>query len=432
MRIAHLSWEYPPIVYGGLGRHVHALAEAQAAQGHDVVVLTQAGQSGAEDHRVNGVRVIRVPRDAPYVPLDAEHLIAWVLGFNSAVARAFVSLARQWAPQVVHGHDWLVASSLAIAARASDAVSVLTMHATEAGRHQGWIPSSLSQTIHGVEWWAANQASMVIACSEHMRREITALFDVPPDRIRVIPNGVDPAAWQVSAGRRRRVRQRHAGPLIVFTGRLEWEKGVHTLIDAMPRVRRAIPDAHLVIAGRGSTRDDLIAQVRSRRLGRQVTFEGWLPEQALHALVAAADVAVVPSIYEPFGIVAIEAAAAGTPVVAAASGGLAEVVVDGQTGWLFEPGSATGLAACLTQALVDRTAARRRARAGLRRVEEEYAWPRIARLTDAAYQDAIEQGSPAGRPESDYGPGPALHVNLLTTMARPAVDGTGQLMEPGD
>jgi len=426
MRIAHLSWEYPPIIYGGLGRHVHALAEAQAAQGHDVVVVTQATAAGAADARVNGVRVIRVPRDAPYVPLDAEHLIAWVLGFNSAVSRAVAALAREWVPQVVHGHDWLVASSLALATQACDAAGVLTMHATEAGRHQGWIPSALSQTIHGVEWWAANRASMVIACSEHMRREITALFGLPPERIRVIPNGVDPQAWHVSAGRRRRMRQRHAGRLIVFTGRLEWEKGVHTLIDAMPRVRRGIPDAHLVIAGRGSARDDLLAKVRSRRLGRQVSFEGWLPERSLHALVAAADIAVVPSIYEPFGIVALEAAAAGTPVVAAASGGLAEIVVDGQTGWLFEPGNAGALADCLTEALADRSAARRRARAGLRRVELEYAWPRIAQLTESAYREAIGFGSPPVRAEADYGTGPALHANLLTTIGQPGGD-----VEPG-
>jgi len=425
MRILHLSWEYPPVIYGGLGRHVHAIAEAQVAAGHEVVVLTQATHAdhpGDAVEEVRGVRVVRVHRDAPYVPLDVEHLVGWILGFNSALSRASLRLFRDWRPEVVHGHDWLVAHALVLAAQAADAPAVLTIHATEAGRHQGWMPSELSRTIHGVEWWATRQVDAVIACSQHMQREIVTLFGVPADAVTVIPNGVDRAAWKVSAARRARARQAFPGPLIAFTGRLEWEKGVHTLIDAMPAIRRVVKDAHLVIAGRGSAREDLLRQVRRKRLGKAVTFEGWLPEADLHALVAAADVAVVPSIYEPFGIVALEAAAVGTAVVASDSGGLAEIVEDGRTGWLFESGNPAELASCVIEALADPAAARRRARAGLRRVDEVFAWPRIARLTDAVYRSAIRQGRVPGDRGHDasmgaYGDGPALHANLLRDWA---------------
>jgi len=425
MRILHLSWEYPPIIYGGLGRHVHAIAEAQVAAGHEVVVLTQATDAdhpGDAVEQVRGVRVVRVHRDAPYVPLDVEHLVGWILGFNSALSRASLRLFRDWRPEVVHGHDWLVAHALVLAAQAADAPAVLTIHATEAGRHQGWMPSELSRTIHGVEWWATRQVDAVIACSQHMQREIVTLFGVPADAVTVIPNGVDRAAWKVSAARRARARQAFPGPLIAFTGRLEWEKGVHTLIEAMPAIRRTVRDAHLVIAGRGSARADLLRQVRRKRLGKAVTFEGWLPEADLHALVAAADVAVVPSIYEPFGIVALEAAAVGTPVVAADSGGLAEIVEDGRTGWLFASGNPGDLATCVIEALADPAAARRRARAGLRRVDEVFAWPRISRLTDEVYQAAIREGRPGSDRGHDpsmgaYGDGPALHTNLLRDSA---------------
>lgn len=423
MRILHLSWEYPPVVYGGLGQHVHALAEAQAAQGHEVVVLTQAADvdppgvdpAAAGEYEVHGVRVLRVERDAPFVPLDVQHLIGWILGFNSALGRSCVSLFHGWRPEVVHGHDWLVAHALALASQAASAPAVLTIHATEAGRHQGWMPSDLSRTIHGVEWWATHQAGAVIACSQHMRSEIAALFDVPNEHVSVIPNGVDAAAWRVPARARARVREQFPGPLIVYTGRLEWEKGVHTLIEAMPAIRRARRDAHLVIAGRGSAREELISLARAKRLGRAVSFEGWLPPEHLHALVAAADVAVVPSIYEPFGIVALEAAAAGTPVVAANSGGLAEVVEAGRTGWLFEPGSPSGLGSCILAALSDPDEARRRARAGSRKVTRSYAWPRIARLTDEVYQDVIDGRRPLDPQlaKATYGSGPALHVNLF-------------------
>lgn len=411
MRVLHLSWEYPPVVYGGLGRHVHALAEAQAAAGADVVVLTQAAEGAAEDERVNGVRVVRVRPDAPIVPLDAEHLIGWVWGFSSGMSRGVLRLMADWKPDVIHGHDWMVAHSCVLAAQDSRRPFVLTVHATEAGRHQGWLPNELSRTVHAIESWGAHQAARVIACSEHMRWEITRLFQIPADQVTVIPNGVDPSSWRVPARLRRAAREAHPGPLIVFTGRLEWEKGVHTLIDAMAFVRRAVPDARLVIAGRGSKHDDLVQQAKRRRLGRSVSFEGWLPEQDLHALVASADVAVVPSIYEPFGMVALEAAAVGTALVVARSGGLAELVQDGATGWTFDAGDDKALAACLVAALTDRTEATRLARAGRRRALSDYGWARIAKSTMAAY--GIARAVPPVVSDPMVAPRAALDGNLL-------------------
>lgn len=415
MRILHLSWEYPPIVYGGLGRHVHALAEAQAAAGHEVTVLTQAGDEPAVQGFVNGVRVVRVQRDAPFVPLDAEHLIGWVAGFNSACSRAVLELLPGWAPDVVHGHDWLVAQALVLTAQAAQAPAVLTIHATEAGRHQGWLPNELSRTIHGVEWWVAHRSAGVIVCSDYMRREVTALFDLPAERITVIPNGVDADNWQVTATQRRRVRQAYPGGLVVFTGRLEWEKGVHTLIDAIALVRKAVPEVQVVIAGRGSTRDDLLAQVRRKRLGRVVSFQGWLPEAELHALVAAADAVVVPSIYEPFGMVALEASSVATAVVASDAGGLPEVVLDGRTGLVFRAGDPRALADCLIDVLTDPVRAQRLGQAGRRRARAAHGWPAIAESTQGAYCRAISQVPADVGVDlvAEYGSGPAHGVNLL-------------------
>lgn len=411
MRVLHLSWEYPPVVYGGLGRHVHALAEAQAAAGADVVVLTQAAEGAADDERVNGVRIVRVRHDAPFVPLDAEHLIGWVFGFSSGMSRGVLRLMAGWRPDVIHGHDWMVAHSCVLAAQESKRPFVLTVHATEAGRHQGWLPNELSRTVHGIEAWGAHQASRVIACSEHMRWEVTRLFEIPADQVTVIPNGVDPSSWRVPVRLRRAARDTHPGSLVVFTGRLEWEKGVHTLIDAMALVRRAVPDARLVIAGRGSQHDDLVQQARRRRLGRTISFEGWLPERELHALVAAADVAVVPSIYEPFGMVALEAAAVGTALVVARSGGLAELVQDGATGWTFEAGDDKALASCLIAALTDPAEAARLARAGRRRALRDYGWARIAEATMAAYRTA--RAAPAIADDHLAAPRAMLDGNLL-------------------
>jgi glycogen(starch) synthase len=239
LRILHCSWEYPPIVYGGLGRHVDALTRAQVSAGHEVTVLTQSPEPS--DRTVSGVRVIGRPPDAPHVPLDPEHLIAWSSGFNSALIRSGLHLLGSWRPDIVHGHDWLVAHACTALSEQAAAPYVTTMHATEAGRHQGWLPSSLSRSIHSIEWWSVDEADRVITCSAHMRQEVSTLFGTPPERISVIANGVDPVDWHALQARRRADRHAQGRPLVVFAGRLEWEKGVHTLIDAMGAVRKAHP-----------------------------------------------------------------------------------------------------------------------------------------------------------------------------------------------
>lgn len=379
------------MVYGGLGRHVHAISQTQAALGHDVTVITQAIDGASPDEVVNGVRVLRVYPDAPYVPLDEEHLLSWVAGFNSAVARVGIRLMRNWIPQVVHGHDWLVAHAAAVIKVASRIPYVTTMHATEAGRHQGWLPGELSRSIHSIEWWSIYEARRVIACSEHMRWEVGQLFNPPVDKTVVIANGIDPDRWRVTAKQRQLARTQYPTPLVVFTGRLEWEKGVHTLIDALPRLRRQVPGVHLVIAGRGSADAQLQQQVKAKRLGKRVSFSGWLPEEQLHALVAAADAVVVPSLYEPFGIVALEAASVGAPLVVARTGGLAELVEEGVTGRTFVPGNVVGLADALAQVLLDPQLATTLARAARNKVKSDFGWPAIAAQTVEVYREAIAE-----------------------------------------
>ena len=429
MRICHLSWEYPPLVYGGLGRHVHALAEAQAAAGHDVVVITQHADGMPDDSVVGGVRIIRPLRDAPDVPLDAAHLLGWIAGFNSAVLRAGMRLLEEWVPDVVHGHDWLVAYAAvglrdAVALRNVETQSkpsvplVLTIHATEAGRHQGWVHSQLSKSIHGIETWVTAQAALVIACSEYMRWETTTLFGVPADRLAVIPNGTDPDAWTVTKAQRDAIRVKYPQPYVLYTGRLQWEKGVQTLVDAFARMRSTA--ATLLIAGRGSYDEQIRKQVAKRRLGKLVEYPGWLPEDELHALVASADAVVVPSLYEPFGIVALEAASVAAPLVVARTGGLAEIVIDGVTGRTFEPGDDADLARVLTEVLADPAKAQAMAKAGRQRVIDAFGWPAIAAQTVDAYAQAITTPSPARpdapmpyagdtnllHPERDIDPGP--------------------------
>ena len=401
VRILHLAWEYPPLVYGGLGRHVGALATAQARAGHEVVVITQT-EDEAVDEIVSGVRVIRVRRDPSDIPFSERTLLAWVAGLERSLIRAVVALAREWRTDVIHGHDWMIAHVAAAAQETFHAPVVATLHATEAGRHQGWLPTELSTAIHSVEWWLAHQATTVIACSHHMQWEISRLFGVPESRIAVIPNGIDMAEWSTPGTARRLARDRYAAgvPLIVFAGRLEWEKGIHTLLDAMALLLADVPDARLVIAGKGGKAEDLAKHAERLDVGDAIRFTGWLPESDLHALVAAADLAVVPSLYEPFGLVALEAAALGTPIVVARTGGLAEIAAGGRVAATFPPGDANALAGVLRAALSDPVAMSQMAAAALAELNTTYNWDRIAAMTTHAYESAVTSwdGSPASPP----------------------------------
>jgi glycogen(starch) synthase len=406
MRVLMLSWEYPPVVVGGLGRHVHALATHLSALGHEVVVLcrqeagTDALTHPTSDTVHDGVRVIRVAEDPTHLTFEKD-LVAWTLAMGHGLIRAGLGLVGSWRPDVVHAHDWLVTHPAIALADFLAVPLVATIHATEAGRHSGWLSQPLNQQIHSVEWWLANRADALITCSASMRAEVTHLFEV--SSIEVIHNGISPRGWRPPPATVRAARTRHSpsdAPVIVYFGRLEWEKGVHDLLAALPRVRRAFPGTRLVIAGQGRQAAALLEQSRKLRVRRSVDFAGHLPDRTLVALLAAADVVVLPSRYEPFGIVALEAAAAGAPLVASTAGGLAELVVDGVTGLSVTPGDVEGIAAAIRTVLTDPTSAARRARAAKSRLATEFNWQGIAKQTEAVYRSAeVRDHTELGRPK---------------------------------
>lgn len=421
-----LSWEYPPALIGGLGRHVHALAEAMVRGGHEVTVLTRhpgAGVPGGPagpvpyDEVVGGVRVVRVPEDPSLLSFE-DDLLAWTMALNHALTRTGLALCDAEAPDVVHAHDWLVAHAATTLKHHLGGPLVATLHATEAGRHQGWLPGPLNRSIHSVEWWLTYEARRVLTCSAYMRWEVTRLFDLPPDKVDVVPNGVDPQRWattpeQVAAARR---RWGGGGPLVLYSGRLVYEKGVHDLLAALPRLRRRHPGIRLVVAGSGPTEAELHALARRLRLGRSVTFAGFVPDAELAGLAAAADCAVVPSVYEPFGLVALEAAAAGTPVVVSDVGGLREFVEHGRTGLRFAAGDLDGLADAVGELLADQVLSRRLVRQAGAVLRRDHAWSAVAERTVQVYVRAGQQER-ALRAGLDARAAPRLVVrdgNLLT------------------
>lgn len=378
-----LSWEYPPHMVGGLARHVHALARETAAQGHQVYVLTRVADGLPARTLEDGVHVLRV---SPYFQ-EPQDFRLWVTHLNFAMmeegARLLSSLSER--PIIIHAHDWLVAYAARGLKYLFQLPLVATIHATEHGRHGG-IHDHGQQYINDVEWWLTYEAWRVIVCSQAMRTEVRALFGLSDDKVAVIPNGIDlkpPVPEELPP------RDRFAAPgerLLFHIGRLVPEKGAAVLLETMPQLLRRHP-VRLIIAGTGPYGDQLKRRAAQLGVQNRAHFAGWVDDATARALYHYADVAVVPSTYEPFGIVALEAMAQGAPLVASDVGGLSEIVRHEENGLKALPGHAVSLAAQIDRLLTDRALARRLARNALQEVEERYTWVSIARTTTAVYDD---------------------------------------------
>lgn len=386
-RILMLSWEYPPVLVGGLGRHVHALATALAADGHDVTVATRFGKhadgiAAALDETVDGVRIVRAPDDAPLFPFHNDTLLQWTLAFNHALTRTALRASRTQDFDVIHAHDWLVTHAAVTLKHHLDLPLVATIHSTEAGRHRGWLPDDTSKAIHSIEWWLTYEARRVLTCSAHMRWEVNRLFELPDSKAAIVPNGVDIAEFAVDPQCAAAVRAEYGdGPLVVFAGRLVHEKGVQDLLDAAAVLLPRHPDLRVVIAGEGPHEEELRDQASRRGLGEAVRFLGFVGGRELPELLAAADCFAMPSRYEPFGMVALEAIAAGTPVVAGSSGGLAEFIIDGETGLTHIPGDPLELSRAIDTVISDPALAQRLRDQAMDMVRERFTWQPLAAQT---------------------------------------------------
>jgi glycogen synthase len=389
MKVLMVSWEYPPVVIGGLGRHVHHLATALADAGHEVVVLSRR-PSGTDprshpstDEIAEGVRVVAAAQDPHEFDFGSD-MMAWTLAMGHSMVRAGLAIKggrnRPWRPDVVHAHDWLVAHPAITLAEHFDVPLISTIHATEAGRHSGWVSGAISRQVHAVESWLVNESDSLITCSASMSDEITELFGPGLAETQVIRNGIDAARWSFAK------RCPRTGPArLVYLGRLEYEKGIHDLIAALPRIRRTHTGTTLTIAGTGTQQSWLAEQARKHKVLKATTFVGHLDHEQLVRLLHAADAAVLPSHYEPFGIVALEAAATGIPLVTSNVGGLGEAVINGKTGMSFPPRDITGLATAVRAVLDDPDAAQRMAVAARERLTSDFDWQTVADKTSQVY-----------------------------------------------
>jgi glycogen synthase len=393
-RVLILSWEYPPLIEGGLARHVRKLSESLAELGTEVHVLTRGGEESPEEEDVGGVSIHRVRE--PTRPSELGEFVAWVEHMNSDMLAAGVELGDRFEFDLVHGHDWLVAAACDHLARRFGSPLVTTIHATEHGRHQGWVDKHPQSYIHGVERWITNRSDRVIACSYYMREQIADIFGVEEERVSVIPNGIDPEDLRAQDGDElQRLRREFAGPderLVLLIGRLVYEKGFQIALEAMPRLVERFPGTRFLVAGSGTHETELRRQASDLGLLDHGTFLGWIGDDVLHSLYRIADLCVVPSIYEPFGLVALEAMASGCPCIVADTGGLREVVPHDEVGLRFRARDPDSLAEVAERVLADEELGRRLVSEALEHVRR-FDWLDVAGRTSGVYAELLRQRS---------------------------------------
>ncbi len=387
MRVLMLTWEYPPASVGGLGNHVYQLSKAMD---DDIVldIITVAGEDLPLKENFKNVTVYRVPE----FPVNTPDFATYVMQFNMALLEKANELGRAYSYDILHAHDWLVAYASRVLKSTLKLPLVATIHATEAGRNQG-LHNSLQHFINSVEWWLTYEAWRVIVCSRHMYQEVKRQFQLPEDKLYIIPNGIDPSEFQL---KQKANKPDNKTPVIFFVGRLVREKGAQVLLEAFPRILRHYPNARLVIAGKGPMRDQLISMAGLLGVQENVDFPGFVDDDTRNKFYHGAQVAVFPSLYEPFGIVALEGMAAGTAVVASDTGGLGEIITHGVNGLKAYPGNPNSLADNIIALLRDRKLAATITENAKRLIKKEYDWESIAKNTLNVYQQVLRSKDQVG------------------------------------
>jgi starch synthase len=408
MRIAQLTNEYPPHVYGGAGVHIEYLARELAAAedgAHAVQVLCFGEQREEGAPRVQGVAP-----DVRFAVQDPRHA-----RLMDALARDLAMVGAVDAPDIVHCHTWYAHLAGCLAKPLTGARLVLTTHSLEP--HRPWKVEQLGTAYHVTTWierTAYQNADGIVAVSRAMRDDVQALYGVDPARIRVIHNGIDPDEYQPRPDPE---RIRALGidpdvPFVLFVGRITRQKGILHLVRAIHHLR---PGVQVVLCAGAPDTPEIGAEMAAmvdevkREAAAPVTWIAeMLPRPDTIALYTHAAVFVCPSVYEPFGIINLEAMACETPVVASAVGGIPEIVVPGETGILVpfepegdgsvEPRDPEAFSLALAEAvngLMDDPARRARMGSAARaRVLEHFSWGAIAAQTLAFYRDLLD--APAG------------------------------------
>jgi glycosyltransferase, family 1 len=388
MKILMLTWEYPPRVVGGISKVVYDLSHKMVKEGNEVTVVTyKDGDNVKYYENDKGVEVYRVDN---YM-IRPNNFIDWIMQLNfNMITKANEIINKNGKFDVIHAHDWLVAYSAKSIKESYNIPLISTIHATESGRNSG-IHDETQRYINDSEWMLTYESSEVIVNSNYMKNEVQRLFGLPYDKINVIPNGVNLQLFSnvnVDYDFRRQYAMDNE-KIILYVGRLVYEKGIQNLIAAMPKILDRYHDSKLIICGRGGMIDDLREQVKYLGIDNKVYFAGYCDSKKMQKMYKCADVAVFPSTYEPFGIVAIESMLSGTPTIVSDVGGLNEIVEHGVTGMKSYAGNANSIADSVLALLFDPKLCANISQNAIKKVKENYNWAKITDNTYYVYQLAI-------------------------------------------
>ena len=389
MKILMLTWEYPPRVVGGIARVVHDLSHRLIKDGHDVTVVTYKEGNVEDFENDGGVKVYRVNN---YM-INPNNFIDWIMQLNfNLISKATEIISKEGPFDVIHAHDWLVTYAAKTLKDAFKIPIIATIHATESGRNSG-IHDETQRYINDSEWLLTYESTEVIVNSNYMKNELQRLFGLPYEKINVVPNGVNLNLYN-GVERDYNFRRQYAADnekIILYVGRLVYEKGVQNLIAAMPKILNGYHDSKLIIAGKGGMLDELRDEVRRLGIDNKVYFTGYLSLDKITKMYKCADVAVFPSTYEPFGVVALEGMLSGTPVVVSDVGGLNEIVDHRVNGMKSYVGNANSIADSILELLYNPGLCAEIAKNAKAKVKSQYNWNKIAQDTHFIYQKAICQ-----------------------------------------
>jgi len=392
LTVMMLSWEYPPRVIGGISPHVYFLSKHLAKQGVKVYVVTCDFPDTPTHEVIDGVEVYRI--DSYKNPAPDFSTWVYLMNLNMQKETAAITKSIGGKIDVFHAHDWLVANAGIGLKHVFRKPLLVTMHSTEIGRRDG-LHTTTEKMIHETEAWLTYEAWRVICCSSYMISHVKWAFGLPNDKLVMVPNGVNTGCYSELDFDLKDFRSKFALPeekIVLFVGRLVYEKGVQVLINAVPKILSKV-NAKFIIVGSGYMKEQLLNIVRSMGLEHKVLFQGFLDEATLLRLQKCADVSVVPSLFEPFGIVALEAMAAKCPVVASDTGGLSEIIEHDVTGVKVYPNNTDSLAWGITKVLLDDGYRQYLRDNAYKKIVEKYDWEKIAVQTKLIYEGVLGEYS---------------------------------------
>lgn len=381
LRIGMFSWEsLHGIRVGGIAPHVSDLSEALAARGHEVHVFTRAGERGPYD-LLNGVRYQRVHGGRPgYIIDQMDSMCHGMTDRLMAVEKLYGRM------DVLHAHDWHPVTAMTGIKRKTGRDFIFTYHSTEWGRcgnrHSG---SPVGREISHREWLAGYESKEVIVTSPVLRDEVQSLYSLPSKKMTLIPNGVFPGRIRrtVDSGK---VKQRYGihplAPVVLFVGRVKYQKGVDMLIESIPYVLRNRWDTKFIIAGEGDRRWECESRARELGVSDACRFTGYMADEELADLYNACDMLVVPSRNEPFGIVVLEAWDVGKPVIGTDAVHLIDNFVNGIKAYKWPE----SIAWCICDVICKPEALRWMGAQGRKLIDTVYNWNNVAKMTESLYR----------------------------------------------